>query len=98
MSCFCPPQFAHLKWHTLVCVYDGDDIKARVYERAEWVPDNGSGIPIWNRWGYCGDFADLCHAIYVEPHSDQRSTYEQQPGRVFVIDPRPNPVVDMSTA
>jgi hypothetical protein len=70
-GCRPPPQYEHLKWHVLVQRH----LDARFYERARWVPDNGSGNPIWVRWGYCGDFAALCGCTYVGPAVDQESPY-----------------------
>ena len=71
MPCHAPPQHAHLKWHVIKRV----ESDATIYERAQWVPDNGAGYPIWIRWGYCGDFASLCQSSYVGPAVDQDSPY-----------------------
>ncbi len=75
-GCFVPPQHAHRKWHVIRTAYP----TAYVYERAEWVADNGSGHPIWVRWGRCGDFATLCSAEYVGPAIDQHAPYARPDG------------------
>lgn len=78
---FCPPftrdfgtvppaHLYHLKWHILRGIYPN----AVFYERSEFVPDNGSGHPIWIRWERrTGDFASLCQAEYVGAAVDQDS-------------------------
>ncbi len=80
-GCYVPPQHGHLKWHVRRADYGYGDEPHWVYERAEWVSDNGSGSPIWIRWGYCGDFASLSRGEYVGPALDQETPYVEDRGR-----------------
>lgn len=75
MSCFVPDEFKHLKWHVLLPTKGlGSNEPRPFFEIAEWINNEANGPTEkghWLRWGYCGDFPSLCHAIYIGPFPDQ---------------------------
>jgi hypothetical protein len=73
MPCFVPDQFKDKRWHVIRATLLGGSPGG--FEIAEWVNDEANGPTEgghWVRWGRCGDFPSLCHAIYVGPFPDQK--------------------------
>lgn len=78
MPCFVPEEHKRHRWH-VIRPTDVDGNPQPFFEIAEWVNDESNGPTEkghWVRWGYCGDFPSLCHAVYVMPFPGQDTLTE----------------------